>query len=80
MGKIGVTIDGRPLQVEAGQSVLEAAEANGIHIPVLCHHPALPPEGACRVCLVEVKGQRIRQPSGTFPMSEGMVVRHARRW
>ncbi len=74
MGKIGVTIDGRPLQVEAGQTVLEAAEANGIHIPVLCHHPALPPEGACRVCLVEIEKQRNLQPSCTYPVTEGMVV------
>jgi len=71
---VNITIDGRKIQAQAGQTVLEAAEAAGIDIPVLCHHPALPPEGACRVCLVEIERQRNLQPACTFPVTEGMGV------
>jgi formate dehydrogenase major subunit len=71
---VNITIDGQKIQAQAGQTVYEAAAAEGIDIPVLCHHPALPPEGACRVCLVEIEKQRSLQPSCTFPVTEGMVV------
>ena len=71
---IKITIDGRPLHAKPGQTVLEAAAEAGIRIPVLCHHPALPPEGACRICLVEIEKQRGLQPACTFPVFEEMVV------
>ncbi len=73
-GTVKITLNGRAVHAKAGQTVLEAASAAGIDIPALCHHPALPPEGACRVCLVEVKGQRTLQPACTFPVSEGMEI------
>ncbi len=74
MGMVHVTINGRELTVEAGLTVLQAAEQAGIKIPTLCHHPALVPIGACRMCLVEVAKQRVLQPACTFPVSEGMEV------
>lgn len=74
MATVNITIDGRKIQARSGQTVLEAAEEAGIRIPVLCHHPALPPEGACRVCLVEIERQRNLQPACTYPVTEGMVV------
>lgn len=74
MGTVNITINGRRLTAESGQTVLEAATAAGIKIPTLCHHPALPPEGACRICLVEIEKQRTLQPACTFPVSEGIVV------
>jgi formate dehydrogenase alpha subunit len=74
MAIVNVTINGRRLQAQLGQTVYEAAAAAGIDIPVLCHHPALPPEGACRVCLVEIEKQRNLQPACTYPVTEGMVV------
>ncbi len=74
MPKVNVTIDGKQIQAEAGSSVLEAAQAAGVAIPTLCHHPALKPEGNCRMCLVEVERQRNLQASCVFPVSEGMVV------
>jgi len=55
-------------------TVLEAAKGAGFKIPTLCNHPDLPPLGACRVCLVEIEGERTLQPSCTFPVREGMVV------
>ncbi len=51
---IPVTIDGRPIEVEQGTTILEAAQQLGIQIPALCHHPALEPYGVCRLCTVEV--------------------------
>jgi len=73
-GIVNITINGRQIHARAGQTVLEAAAAAGIDIPALCYHPALPPEGACRVCLVEIEQQRTLQPACTFPIVEGMVV------
>ena len=74
MAVVNITINGIKLQAQAGQTVYEAAAAAGIEIPVLCHHPALPPEGACRVCLIEIEKQRNLQPACTYPVTEGMVV------
>jgi formate dehydrogenase major subunit len=74
MAIVNITINGQNIQAKAGQTVLQAATEASIHIPTLCHHPALPPEGACRLCLVEIEKQRALQPSCTFPVTEGMVV------
>jgi Uncharacterized anaerobic dehydrogenase len=49
-----LTIDDRPIDAPEGATLLSAARDNGIHIPTLCHHPALKPTGACRVCAVEM--------------------------
>ena len=74
MNEVNVTINGQKIQAQAGQTILEVAESAGIKIPTLCHHPALEPIGACRVCLVEVARQRTLQPSCTFQVTEGMEV------
>src|SRR5512140_3280582 len=71
---VNLTINGRRVQAAAGQTVLEAAETAGIRIPTLCHHPRLPPQGSCRLCLVEIEKQRTLQPACTFPVSDGMVI------
>ena len=71
---VTLTIDGKKIQAAAGQTVLQAAQQAGIHIPVLCNHPALPPEGACRICLVEIEKQRSLQPACTFPVTDGLVI------
>ncbi|MFB3880459.1 MAG: NADH-dependent [FeFe] hydrogenase, group A6 [Armatimonadota bacterium] len=75
MDKIRLTIDGETVKAEPGMTVLEAAEMASIHIPTLCYHRDLMPEGHCRVCLVEIEGQRSLQPACVFPAAEGMVVR-----
>lgn len=72
---VNLTINGRAVHARTGQTVLEAARGAGIDIPSLCHHPALPPEGACRVCLVEIENQRALQPACTLPAVEGMAIR-----
>jgi len=74
MATVNITIDEQKIQAETGQTILQAAREAGIYIPVLCDHPALPPEGACRVCLVEIEKQRALQPSCTFPVSDGLVI------
>lgn len=71
---VSLTIDGKPVQVPDGTTVLDAAQAAGVHVPTLCHHPALKPFGGCRLCLVEVEGARALQPSCTLPAFENMVV------
>ncbi len=55
---VELTIDGRPVSVPKGTLVVEAARQLGIEIPVYCYHPKMKPVGACRVCAVEVEGQR----------------------
>lgn len=73
--KLELNIDGRDVAVRPGATVLEAAEALDIEIPVLCHDDRVDPAGCCRMCLVEIEGQRRLQPACTFPAAEGMSVR-----
>ncbi len=70
--KVNMTIDGVEIQGQAGQTILEAAEAAGIYIPRLCHMKGLTPFGSCRVCTVLVNGRP--QAACTQPVSEGMVI------
>ena len=70
-----LTIDGHDLEAREGETVLECALRGGIEIPRLCHHPLLPPYGACRMCIVEIRGMRGFPTSCTTPAAEGMAVR-----
>lgn len=72
---VTIYINDKPYQVEAGQTVMQAADKVGFHIPRLCYHPKLSIEGACRVCIVEVEGMRNYVASCAFPVSEGMKIR-----
>jgi len=72
---VHLTIDGHELQVEAGTTLLEAAENLGIEVPTLCHHKSLLPYGACRLCLMEVSGEARLQASCLYPAREGLVVK-----
>jgi len=51
---ITLTMNGQQGETEQGQTLLEVAKSLGIEIPTLCHHPAIPPAGACRICMVEI--------------------------
>ncbi len=75
MGKIILTIDGKKIEAEKGDTVLEAARKGRIEIPTLCAHPALEPYGACRLCIVEIEGMRGFPTSCTTPSVDGMVVK-----
>lgn len=72
---VAVTIDGRPVEVPAGTSVLDAAKQAGIRIPTLCHHPDLPDAGVCRVCVVEIEGQRALQAACAYPLTVPVEIR-----
>ncbi len=74
MATINLTINGRPLQGEAGKTILDVAQANNIDIPTLCFHPQLERLGGCRLCLVEVAKIPQLQPACTYPVSEGIFV------
>ncbi len=74
MPSIKAIIDGKELVVEAGQTILQAAKANNIHIPTLCYHPAVAPYGACRLCLVQIKNNPRLLPSCTTELVDGMNI------
>jgi bidirectional [NiFe] hydrogenase diaphorase subunit len=69
-----LTIDGRELGAREDQTILEAATENRIFIPTLCHLDGLSEVGACRLCLVEVKGVNRLLPACTTRVAEGMDV------
>ena len=74
MTMVNITINGQKVSAPAGSTILKAAKLAGIDIPTLCDHPALIPVGACRICVVEVKGQRTLITACTFPISEGLEI------
>jgi NADH-quinone oxidoreductase subunit G len=71
---INLTIEGRPVSVPEGTSILEAAKTAGILIPHYCYHPSLPIPGVCRMCLVEVEKAPKLAPSCATSVAEGQVV------
>ncbi len=72
--QINFTIDGQEIVAQEGQNILDAALANDIYIPHLCHHPDLKPVGACRLCGVEIDGGHMTM-SCLEPVREGIDVR-----
>jgi iron-only hydrogenase group A len=71
-----ITINDKPVEFKAGETVLQAAKRAGVHIPHLCAFDGAPsPPGACRVCVVEVEGMPRLQTSCTLPARDGMVVK-----
>lgn len=86
MTEIALTIDGRDVSVPSGSTVLEACRSIGQDQPTLCYLEKLTPVNACRVCVVEVEGNRTLVPSCSRPVEENMVVltdtervRHSRK-
>ncbi len=73
---ITLTIDNQPVEVDQGQTILTAAKAAGVEVPTLCHHPAVPPAGACRICVVEITGggQGGLVPACAYPAQEGLEI------
>jgi bidirectional [NiFe] hydrogenase diaphorase subunit len=67
-------IDDRDVSARGDQTILDVARENGIFIPALCHMEGLHPVGACRLCLVEVKGSRKLLPACVTTVEEGMEV------
>ena len=71
---VNLKINGISVSVPAGTTILEAAKSIGINIPTLCYMKEINEIGACRVCVVEVKGARSMVASCVYPVSEGMEV------
>jgi bidirectional [NiFe] hydrogenase diaphorase subunit len=69
-----LVIDGHELSARAGQTILEVARENEINIPTLCHLEGLSNVGACRLCLVEIKGNNKLLPACVATVHEGMEV------
>jgi len=73
---VKLVVDNREIQAEDGQNLLQACLQNGIYIPNLCHIDGmLEPPASCRMCLVEIEGERNVIPSCTVVVKDGMVVK-----
>ena len=71
---ISITVNGRAVEAEEGESILQAVRRAGISIPTLCYIDGLPPTGACRMCVVELEGDGRLVPSCSFPVAPGMKI------
>ena len=69
-----LTINGKECWANSGETILTVAAREGINIPTLCYLKGFSPTGSCRVCVVEVEGQRNLVPSCAFPVSEGLKI------
>ena len=77
---VSVNIDGIEAKVPFGTTILEAAKRAGVMIPTLCDHPDLDVAGVCRMCVVEVEGQRTLQPACAYPITNQVTVNtHSRK-
>ncbi|MEB3193990.1 MAG: bidirectional hydrogenase complex protein HoxU [Cyanobacteriota bacterium] len=74
MSVLTLQIDGQPVAVPEGATLLDACRAAGVAVPVLCHLDGLSPVAACRLCLVEVEGLSRPQPACATAAMEGLVV------
>lgn len=74
MEMVNIKINGMPFSVPNGISILEAARYAGIEIPTLCYLKEINEIGACRICMVEVKGARSLVSACVFPVNEGMEI------
>ena len=71
---INITLNGKKIEAESSQTILEVARQHGVEIPTLCYHKDLSPTGNCRMCVVEVKGGRFLQAACVTPVCEGMDI------
>ncbi|MCE5252249.1 [FeFe] hydrogenase, group A [bacterium] len=72
---VKIEVNNKVIEAEDGETILTAIRRAGIRVPTLCHMENLFPSGACRMCVVEVEGQRNLVPSCAFPVAEGMKIR-----
>jgi iron-only hydrogenase group A len=73
--QVTITIDGQQARLDAGLTIMEAAERIGVRIPRLCWHPELSLAGSCRVCIVDVEDMGFYMASCSVKIWDGMVVR-----
>ncbi len=75
MKEIKLTINGREVRGKEGNTVLDVCRANDIYVPTLCYIEGLSSVGACRLCMVEIEGERRINPACTYPARDGLVVK-----
>ena len=71
---VNIKIDGVSMQVPEGTTILEAARSANIKIPTLCYLKGINEIGACRMCVVEIKGARALQAACVYPVAEGLEI------
>ena len=77
---VSVTIDGIQTKVPFGMTILDAARNVGVEIPTLCNHPDLKVAGVCRMCVVDIEGQRTLQAACVYPITNALTVNtHSRK-
>jgi len=69
-----LTLDGKPVSAREDETILDLCREHGVPLPTLCHLEGLSSVGACRLCLVEVKGSHRLQPACTLRAEEGMEI------
>ncbi|MFT5258959.1 MAG: NADH-quinone oxidoreductase subunit G [Saprospiraceae bacterium] len=74
MATVNITVDGKELEAQAGQMLIEVTDQAGIHIPRFCYHPKLSIAANCRMCLVEVERAPKPLPACATPVMDGMIV------
>lgn len=74
LAEVSVTVDGKTVSIEAGSSIIQAADKAGVTIPRYCYHDKLAIAGNCRMCLVDVERMPKLIASCAMPVSNGMVV------
>jgi predicted molibdopterin-dependent oxidoreductase YjgC len=75
MSKTTLILDGKTVEFQPGQTILEVAQDNGVYIPTLCHLKGARPTGSCRICVVEVAGARTLMASCSTPATPGMEIK-----
>jgi len=73
-GQIVFNLNGRELRAGAGETIIEVARRHGVEIPHLCYTPGMRPDGNCRACMVEIRGERVLAPSCCRAPAPGMEV------
>src|SRR5918992_659228 len=73
-GPVSFTLDGVAVEARAGETILQAAERNGVLIPRLCYQEGMRPDGNCRACVVEVDSERVLAPACCRRPTAGMKV------
>ncbi|MBI3946494.1 MAG: molybdopterin-dependent oxidoreductase [Armatimonadetes bacterium] len=75
MSEISLTINGKQVKGERGDTILKVCERSDIYVPTLCHYGGVHEVGTCRMCVVEVQGGRALTTACTTPAEDGMIVK-----
>ena len=73
-GLVNVTINGRTVKTQPGRNLIDVAEEIGEYVPRFCYHPGMKSVAVCRMCLVQIEGQKKLMPACATPVTDGMVA------